>query len=416
MRILLLNQFFWPDTAATSQLLTDLARGLAERGHEIFVIAGDSGYGETDGAEGAPSVTLCRVRSLPFLRGTLGRVLSYASFYLGAALRALTLPRPDLVVTLTTPPLLSLLGNGVKLLRGSRHVIWEMDVYPDVAVDLGHFRKGGPADRIVGALADLSRRHADRIIVLGDCMRARLLARGVPAGKIAVADNWADGAAIVPLPRPADGRLTLLYSGNLGLAHDLDTITAAIAALQGDDRFRFLFAGSGGLRAELEAFCAAHRITSVELRGYVPRTSLSESLAVGDIGLVTQRDACLGSVVPSKVYGLLAAGRPVLFIGPAAATPAQIIRRFHCGWHIACGDSVSLIALLRSLADHPEAVAAAGARARETLLAHFDLPLGVDRIADILGATGSTQGTPYPDQPADHDQALTARSDELIAR
>ena len=115
--------------------------------------------------------------------------------------------------------------------------------------------------------------------------------------------------------------------------------------------------------------------------------------ARGDIGLVTQQNACSGAVVPSKVYGLLAAGRPILFIGPADATPAAIIHRYRCGWHIECGDVDGLVELLAQLSAQPELVRAAGQRARETLLAHYDRPLGVARICDILGL-GDTVALP----------------------
>ncbi len=401
MRILLLNQFFWPDSAATSQLLTDLARGLAEAGHEVYAIAADGGYAPDADGEAPPPVRIVRVKALPFARGKLGRVLSYASFYVGAAVEGLRLPRPDLVLTLTTPPLLALLGTLLKRMRGSRHFIWEMDMYPDVAIDLGTFRAGGALDRVVGAMADFSRRQADGIVALGECMRARLIGRGVDAAKISVAENWADARAIQPRPRPmgagetADRRdLVVLYSGNLGLAHDLDTVTGAMRELRQDPRVRFVFAGSGGRRAELARFVADNAIESVEMRPYAPRTSLSESLAAGDVGLVTQRDATCGSVVPSKVYGLLAAGRPIVFVGPAEATPARLVRRFGCGWHVSVGDAAGLADLLRRLADDREAVREAGRRARQALEMHFDLPLGVARIVELLGAApGHATGT-----------------------
>lgn len=390
MRILLLNQFFWPDSAATSQLLTDLARGLAENGHEVVAIAADGGYAPEFADEAAPPVRIVRVKALRFVRGKLGRVLSYASFYVGAAVEGLRLPRPDLVLTLTTPPLLSLLGNLLQRMRGSRHFIWEMDMYPDVAIDLGTFRAGGVLDRVVGALADFSRRRADGIIALGECMRQRLIGRGCDPEKIFVAENWADGSAIQPLPRPgrsdAARDLVMLYSGNLGLAHDLDTVTGAMLELRQDDRVRFVFAGSGGRRAELQQFIAEHGISSVEMRPYAPRASLSESLSVGDVGLVTQREATCGSVVPSKVYGLLAAGRPIVFVGPAEATPARLVRRFGCGWHISVGDVAGLADLLRRLADDRDLVREAGRRARQALVTNFDLPLGVARICELLSA------------------------------
>ena len=402
MKILLLNQFFWPDSAATSQLLTDLARGLASRGHTVYAISADGGYA-ISAAGDPPPVEIHRVKALPFVRGKVGRVLSYLSFFLSAAVRGLTLPKPDLVLTLTTPPLLSLLGTLISTLRGSRHFIWEMDVYPDVAIDLNYFKAGGLADRLTGLLADLSRRRADGIIALGECMKQRLVRRGLDPRRISVADNWADAEAIQPLPRPGDpDQLVLLYSGNLGLAHDLDTLTESMRQLRDDNRFHFLFVGSGGRRQELASFCQTHSLSSVELRPYVQRDSLSESLSAGDIGLVTQREACCGSVVPSKVYGIMAAGRPILFIGPRDATPARIVERFSCGWHVNCNDSGALTALLKYLAVNPAEVAQAGRRARRALLDHYDLPIGVARILKILDADLASLSTaPQPREQLD---------------
>jgi colanic acid biosynthesis glycosyl transferase WcaI len=388
MRILLINQFFWPDQAATSQLLGDLAQGLADRGHEVHVICSDADY-STAAASAGPPVTIHRIKCLPFMRGRIGRMLCYLSFYIGAAFLGLVVPRPDLVITLTTPPLISLLGTLIKMLRASRHFIWEMDVYPDVAIDLKYFAAGGVVDRITGALADFSRRRADGIVALGECMKDRLVQRGAPPGKISVADNWANGEAIYPVPRSGNaGRLVLLYSGNFGLAHDFETLAGAIQTLKEDDRFSFIFSGNGPSKKKLAVLCQQENIDSVEFRPFVGRDELCESLAAGDIGIVTQAGACCGSVVPSKIYGLLAAGRPVLFIGPQQATPARIVERFQCGWHVSCGDVASLVALLKRLVNSPQEVQAAGERARQTLLKHFDLHIGVDRLCSILGAGG----------------------------
>jgi glycosyltransferase involved in cell wall biosynthesis len=403
VKILLLNQFFWPDSAATSQLLTDLARGLAERGHQVYALCAEGGYAIKDVSD-PPPVQIHRVKALPFLRGPLGRVLSYASFFLTATLRAFSLPKPDLVITLTTPPLLSLIGSLIKFLRGSRHFIWEMDVYPDVAVDLQYIRPNGLLERAAGFLSDYSRHKADGILALGACMRQRLLNRGIDGGKIHIAENWADGRLIRPLPRPAENTaLTLLYSGNLGLAHDVDTLFEAMKNFKRDARFRFVFAGSGQLRKQLETACREEQIDTAEFRPYSPRASLSQSLASGDIGLVTQRESCLGSVVPSKVYGLLAAARPILYIGPAASTVGEMIQRLRCGWQVECNHSAALTALLDSLASHPAQVEAAGQRARQAFIDHYDLPLGVARICALVGASPHSDGTrPVPEVLCTH--------------
>ena len=383
MRILFINQFFWPDSSATSQQLTDLATGLAELGHEIHVLCGEGGYAAA-AASTQPPVTIHRVKALPFVKGKLGRLLSYLSFYTTAALRGPVLPRMDVVVSLTTPPVISLVGSMIKMLRGSRHYIWEQDLYPDVAVDLHYIKKGGVAERFTAVFADFSRRHADGIIALGECMKTRLIRRGIAPGKIQIAENWANAAAITPMDRPGDpNELVLLYSGNLGLAHDIDTICAAMSNLR-DKPFRYLFVGGGNKRKQVEEFAKEHSVTRLEMRPYVSRDKLSEGLAAGDIGLVTQDDVCSGTVVPSKVYGIMAAGRPILFIGPASATPALTVERHKCGWHVACNDVDRLTELLLHLADHPEEVTAAGKRARQALLEYYDLPIGVRRIARIL--------------------------------
>ncbi|MBV9225855.1 MAG: glycosyltransferase family 4 protein [Acidobacteriaceae bacterium] len=393
MRVLLLNQFFWPDSAATSQLLTDLARGLAERGHEVHAICAEPGYALQDETN-PPQAQVHRIPSVRFVRGPLGRVASYASFFLGSAWRGLRVPRPDVVITLTTPPLLSLVGNLVQFLRRSKHFIWEMDVYPDVAIDLQYVPKNGVFDRVIGTIAYLSRKRSDGILVLGACMRDRLLRRGLPASKVFIAENWADSKIIHPTSWPEPGTpLTILYSGNLGLAHDTDTIVQAMTALKNDKNFRFVFAGGGARRKPLESLCREREIRSVEFRSYSSKMSLGESLGSGHIGLITQQTACLGSVVPSKVYGLLAAGRPVLFIGPEESTVAQIIKRFDCGWHIPCGDASSLLDLLRALSENRTVVEQAGSRARQAFLRFYDLPHGVSRICALIGLSSPAEAS-----------------------
>jgi len=387
VRILLINQFFWPDSAATSQFLTDVARRLEEDGHEVFVIASQSGYAPQD-EDNPPGASIHRVKGAPFGWGVIGRILSYASFFVGCALRGLKLPRPDVVLTLTTPPLISLVGTLIKAVRRSRHFIWEMDVYPEVATDIGFFKRGGVLEATVGMLADFSHSRSDGVIALGECMRQRLVSRGLPPEKIHVAENWADGNLVHPLARQSkNDKLVVLYSGNLGLAHDIETVSEAIKELELDARFRFVFAGNGPKRRAFEEKCEAQKIKSVEFCGYTERGNLGESLARGDIGLVTQRAECLGSVVPSKVYSLLAAGRPILFIGPQGATPAEIIRHYDCGWHIQNGDVPGLVRLLRQLSIDRALVHRSGDRARQAFLNNYDRDSGVSRICKLIGAS-----------------------------
>jgi glycosyltransferase involved in cell wall biosynthesis len=295
------------------------------------------------------------------------------------------------VVTLTTPPALGLIGSLVGCVRGARHYIWEMDLYPDIAVDMGVLSPRSPLTRILGWAFDFARLRADGIIALGDEMKDRLIAQhGIPAEKIHVCENWADGRDIDPLPFPS-GPLTLYYSGNLGVVHEVDTILDAIEHFRDDARFRFLFAGGGSRRAKFEVCCRERSLDNVLFGPYCDRADLGMRLAQGHIGLVTQRPESLGSVVPSKTYGIMAAGRPILFIGPKQATPARIVEEYRCGWHIEPGDVKGLVDLLETLACRPDLIHYAGGLARQAFEQHYDRPIAVARFCAILGLTSAAQ-------------------------
>lgn len=383
MRILFVNQFFWPDVAATGQFLTDLARHLGSE-HQVTVICSGGAYAETESTEDPPPVKILRVPGLRYRRGKLARAFSYLTFFIGALWYELGVPRPDLVVTMTTPPLLGVTGWLLKVLRGSRHFMWEMDLFPEGLVILGELGERSLTTRILAWIQDSVRRHADGIIALGPCMRERLLARGIPEGLVHVAENWADGCAILATPQRQSGPLNILYSGNLGLAHDIDTISQAMRHFRNDPRFLFTFAGGGVKRKELKDICKAEAIENVQFLPYSSRKGMNEHLAQADIGLVTERSDHIGIVVPSKIYGVMAAGRPVLFIGPRRATVDLMIQRFTCGWQIDPGAAQELIDLLESLASNRDEVRSRGAQGRQVFEQHYDRIHGVSRIAEIL--------------------------------
>lgn len=385
MKVLLINQSFWPDVAATGQLLTDVARHLSTLGHEVTVICSRNMYGSDPAGEEAPDVRIIRVPGPPFARSVIGRGLSYICFFLGALWKAFCLRKTDLVVTLTTPPLLSLTGTLLKKTSGAKHYIWEMDLFPDALVSLKALRAESLMTRLLGVAADYSRKQSDGIIALGECMQERLTSRGISPRHVYIAENWADGRQIRPVPRQRGPVLNLLYSGNLGLSHDIETISSAMLLLRDDPRFHFTFAGGGARRSELQAFCEQQRLTNVSFMPYSAREDVSTSLSAGDIGVVTERPECLGTVVPSKVYGLMAAGRPILFIGPRKATPSRIVRDYQCGWHVDCGQVRDLTELLDCLYKDREAIEEFGARGRAAFLEHYDLHHGLNRISRVLG-------------------------------
>ena len=389
MHLLAINQFFWPDVAPTGEYLLDLASAIEQDHNQVTAICGASDYSLAD-TTGRPRVEILRFTWIRFSRRALGRILSYAGFLASTFVNGFRVRRPDVVITLTTPPLLSVYGRILKLARGCRHFIWEMDVYPDIAVDLGYLRAGSFVTTVAGVLADWSRRNADGIIVLGEDMKARLISRGIPEHKITVVENWADGREITPLPF-SDGPFTVSYNGNLGLAHETTTICAAMRHFRGDPRFRFIFAGGGARRKQVETFCRAHSITNAEFMPYCPRAELNARLAQGHVGLITQLSETRGSIVPSKTYGIMAAGRPILYIGPRDSTPARIIARHDCGWQIEPGAVTELIATLEGLELNRGLVAEAGRRSRQAFEANYDRAQSVARLERILNLTGPAE-------------------------
>lgn len=396
MRIALLNQFFWPDVAATAQLLTDVARELAIH-HDVTVICSGGRYDERQDLSEAPRARIIRIPGAPFARGAVQRAASYATFFAGAFFHLMRLPRPDVVVTLTTPPLLSVAGSASRLLRGSRHIIWEMDMFPEVLASVGALHQRGLVYLLLEKISNASRRSACSIIALGPCMRSMLLNAGVSPERVHIAENWADGSAISPLLEPpADGAFHVFYSGNLGVSHDTGTVLEAMRHLQADGRFTFTFAGGGKGKQELSRICAEERLTSARFLPYADRAAMSQHLATATVGLVTERPESLGTVVPSKIYGLMAAGKPLLFIGPASATPAQVIRRFQCGWHVDPGDWQGLLGLLHHLRAHPDEVLLCGSNARQAFEQHYDLPHGVSRIVRIVTGAESAPASYQP--------------------
>ncbi len=362
MRVALLNQYYYPDIAATAQLCSDLGAALAARGHEVTAIASARPYHEADGGWRAPwsrseGVRIVRVPSTAWGRSTKpGRALDYATF-LAAATAPLLLARPEVVVALSTPPLVAALGL---LPPSSQLVYWVMDVYPEVAVRLGAIAADGAAARMLSSLSLALYRRAQAVVALDDAMAERLVEAGCEAGKIAVIDNWppsVNGVDTVSPRRPGphvlrdrlglEQRLVVGYSGNLGLGHDLDTVLGAMPLVDGVD---WLFIGDGPRRAQLSALDGGR----VHLLPPLPRASFADGATAMDVALVTLGAELAGLVAPSKLYAALAAGVPILYVGPDEGRTAELVRPGpDCvGVRVANGDSAALAAAVSRFGDN----------------------------------------------------------------
>jgi glycosyltransferase involved in cell wall biosynthesis len=382
-RLVFVNRYFHPDQSATSRMLSDLAFRLAGRGVSVAVVTSRQLYEDPRAAlpahEVINGVSIYRVSTATRGRSRLlGRALDYVSFHAAAGVALLkVLSRGDVVVAKTDPPLISVVVAHAAALRGAILVNWLQDLFPEVASVLTPGLIPPWVERRLVAARNRSLRRAAMNVVLGESMRDRLLAAGVEPPRVKVVPNWADPVSVVPqstsLTRQRlglGGRFVIGYSGNLGRAHDFDTLIGAARLLRDDRRFAFLITGSGAKADALRESVQAEGLDSFYFQGYQPAELLSDSLAAADVHFVSLLPALEGLIVPSKIYGILAAGRPALFVGNTSGDLARMLRTTGCGIAVAVGDCAGLAAALTGLLDSPARVQSMGIVARELAVSH----------------------------------------------
>lgn len=330
MRILLLNQCFYPDVVSTAQHLTDLAAALTSRGHDVTVIASDRGYDDPETRfahrEYFCGVNIIRIRSLSLGKKTRWRrAFNFGSFLLLCALRLVTLRRFDVVIALTSPPLISFLAALFVKLKGGRFYFWVMDLNPDEAIAAGWLDENSVATRLLQRMLSYSLRQATRIIVLDRFMKERVCAKGVDASRIAIVPPWShdDKVAYWDAGRKAfrqqhdlSNKFVVMYSGNHSPCHPLDTLLDVALVLKPRDEIAFCFVGGGSEQVKVREFAAQHALKNVKCLPYQPLSDLSSSLSAADLHVVVMGEEFVGIVHPCKVYNIMSIGAPVLYIGP----------------------------------------------------------------------------------------------------
>lgn len=405
MRILLINQVYAPDVAATAQHAEDLARHLVTRGHEVHVITSRSLYGKAGAAlpknELLQGVHVHRVGQSLFGKASiLARVADFGFFYLLAILKALATPKADVVVPFTTPPFIALAGWFLRLTRGSKYVYWVMDLYPDLPIACDVMRERSLPARFFEGLNRFALRHADRVVVLGRCMRDRVLAKGIPGDQVTHIGVWSPNdidptehalaSADTPYRQTWDlgDRFTVMYSGNFGLGHDVHTMCEAARALDTDEawrnRVRFLFVGGGKKKAIVEDFVKQHALTNCILDDYQPREKLEESLAAGDLHLASLTEGIEGIMVPCKLFGIMGAGRPCAFIGHPSSELARVLKEQDAGFNVRQGDAARLVEIIKQLAQDPDRAQQLGRNARHALATAYDRTSACERWREVL--------------------------------
>jgi colanic acid biosynthesis glycosyl transferase WcaI len=347
LRVLLLNQCFYPDVVSTAQYLTELATELSARGHDVTVIAADRGYDDPTlrypRRESWNNIEIIRIPSLSLGKSSRWRrVFNFGSFAIVCALQLLLLRRFDVVVALTSPPLISFLGALFVRLKGGSFCFWVMDLNPDEAIAAGWLSEGSFVARCFQSMLRYSLKHASQTIVLDRFMRERVLAKGADPRRVTVIPPWShddavefsvEGREAFRREHGLSDRFVVMYAGNHSPCHPLDTLLGAAQKVKGRDDIAFCFVGGGSEHAKVRDFALRHGLRNVKCLPYQPLDQLSGLLSAADLHVVVMGDEFVGIVHPSKIYNIMAVGAPTLYIGPQPShvsdLTSQVINKRH---------------------------------------------------------------------------------------
>ncbi|MFM8294010.1 MAG: glycosyltransferase family 4 protein [Microcystaceae cyanobacterium] len=401
MKLTILNQFYPPDYAATGQLLEELGAELSKKGLEVEVFVGQPGYAYdqelANPNEVRKGILVRRTRTSRIWPERIrGRAVGGLLYCLRVLVKLrFSARRGDIVLATTEPPYLLITAFLLNLLYRTPYVCLIYDLYPDVAVELGVVPEAHIIVKVWRWLNRLTWQRASKIIVLSATMKQLVLARQPElANKITVIDNWADGHLIRPIAKAdnwfalengLEKVFTVLYSGNLGRCHDLQTIMEAALLLR-DQPVRFVFIGAGAKLPICRDFVALHQLENCLFLPFQPKEVLPYSLTAGDLNLVSVLEEAEGLVAPSKFYSCLASGRAIAAICPPHSYLREIIQRAGCGGAINNGDPDSLAQFILDLATNRDTVATMGAKSRQYFQENFTLESITEKYLDVIEA------------------------------
>ena len=406
MRILLLNQCFYPDVISTAQHLTDLATALTSRGHEVTVIASDRGYDDPATRfarrEQWNGIDIIRIPSLSLgKKSRWRRAFNFGSFLLLCSLRLVTLRRFDVVVALTSPPLISFLAALFVKLKGGSFCFWVMDLNPDEAIAAGWLDENSLTTRLLQRMLNYSLRQATRTIVLDRFMNERVVAKGVAAARVAIVPPWAhdDNVSYSEAGREAfrqqhdlANKFVVMYSGNHSPCHPLDTLLDAALVLKPHREIVFCFVGGGSEQVKVREFAAQHALKNVKCLPYQPLSDLSGSLSAADLHVVVMGEEFVGIVHPCKVYNIMAIGAPTLYIGPQPSHVTDIAAQHGKFFLTRHGDVEAVTnAILKATQLHPRRTVTSFSK--QTLLPQF-IGLIEQDVQDFSGLASLNPANP----------------------
>lgn len=401
-RILVLNQYYWPGIEATAQLLSQLCEALATE-HDVTVVTGRlRGHDDLPDDEVRNGVRIVRVRSTSYDRAQLHlRAANYLSYLGDTILTALRGEQPDLVLCMTDPPVVGDIGLLVARRFGVPLLVISQDVFPEIAERLKRLESRVVVTalrQLVGAYL----RRADRVVAIGDTMKLRLVEKGADPARIEVIPNWVDTTELTPHPRAnawshergLDDAFVVMHSGNVGHAQDLETLVRAAALVQDLERVVIVIVGFGARHRALSELADELGAANVRFFPYQPREALSESLSTADVHYVGLASGLAGYVVPSRINGILSAGRPVIVAADAESETAQLVGAAECGVVVPPGDAAAVAHAIRRAYEGDVDLDALGAAGRAWIERHRGREAAISRyrgLLDELSGVGNRQ-------------------------
>ena len=398
-KIIFINRFFYPDQSATSQLLSDLVFDLAKDHNAIHVITSRMQIDDSTVAlptfELVAGVNIHRLTTSKFGRFTLvGRLFDYLTFYLVLFFKLMAIVKKgDTVICKTDPPLHSIIAQPIVWLRGGILINWLQDIFPEIASALKIKGMTGILGRLLINMRNRSLHGAHINVVLSDNMAAILRSQGIADKRIKIVPNWSNSNSLTPISHSDNtirskygfgDHFIVGYSGNMGRAHDFTTILAAAEKLQDHPEIIFEFVGSGIHLPWIKSESKKRGLKNIFFRAHQQRKSLAESLSVANIHLVSLLPELEGLCFPSKLYGIAAVARPILFVGDQNGDIGKILQKNHCGIAVALGDSSTLAREISNLWQNRELCESMGNNARKMLQESYDQHHAISSWRKIL--------------------------------
>lgn len=411
LHVAFFNRAYYPEISATAQLLTELAEGLANSHPcRVTVVCGvPQGACEEQPVPftGRRLVQRGRLNNVLILRsrGTsfpkkifLGRIFNYLTYFVSACLAGLQLERPVIVMALTDPPIIGLAAFLASRRFRCPLVLSYRDIFPEVSRLLGGSRRP-VVEWVLDCVNRFLIRRSDRVCALGQAMRGRLIEeKGADPGRVVVIPDWADCAKIIPgakknpfsIEHGLDNRFVVMHAGNLGASQDLEVLLQAVALLKDLPDLLFVFVGEGVRKAELEALANKAGLSNVRFLPFQRKEKLTDTFASADCFVISLKAGLSGYIMPSKLYGVLAAGRPYVALVDEECDVARITGEHLCGLLAKPGSPSDLADKIRALYHDCPLAQQMGRNARQAALL-FDRPRGVEAYFNLCQETASAR-------------------------